>query len=54
MGGGQISAEACPRASAMGTCELGGGAGPIRIFTYDQSSTTSIRDLCSAVDGTMD
>jgi hypothetical protein len=51
--GGQISAEPCPRAAVMGTCELGGGAGPIRIFTYDQSSTTSVTDLCNTMDGAL-
>jgi hypothetical protein len=51
--GGQIRAEPCPRAAVMGTCELGGGAGPIRIFTYDQSSTASVTDLCNTMDGTL-
>jgi hypothetical protein len=51
--GGQVSAEACPRAAVMGTCELGGGAGPIHIFTYDQSSTNDVSDLCNTMDGTL-
>jgi putative hemolysin len=50
--GGQVSAEACPRGAVMGTCELGGGAGPIRIFTYDQSATESVSDACNTMDGT--
>jgi hypothetical protein len=51
--GGQVSSEPCPRAAVMGTCELGGGAGPLHVFSYDQSSTTSVSDLCSAMDGTL-
>jgi hypothetical protein len=51
--GGQVSAEPCPRAAVMGECELGGGAGPLHIFTYDQSSTTSVADLCNTMDGTL-
>lgn len=51
--GGQVSAEPCPRASVVGTCDLGGGAGPLHIFTYDQSSTTSVSELCSTMDGTL-
>lgn len=51
--GGQVSSEACPRAAVMGTCELGGGAGPIRIFTYDQSSTHDVSELCNTMDGTL-
>lgn len=51
--GGQVSAEPCPRAAVMGTCELGGGAGPLHIFSYDQSSTTSVSELCNTMDGTL-
>ena len=51
--GGQVSPEPCPRAAVMGTCELGGGAGPLRVFSYDQSSTASVSDLCNTMDGTL-
>jgi hypothetical protein len=51
--GGQVSSEPCPRAAVIGTCELGGGAGPINIFTYDQSSTRDVSDLCNTMDGTL-
>ena len=51
--GGQVSSETCPRAAVMGTCELGGGAGPLHIFTYDQSSTAAVADLCNTMDGTL-
>ena len=51
--GGKVSPAACPRAAIMGTCELGGGAGPIRIFSYDQSSTNDVSDLCNTMDGTL-
>jgi hypothetical protein len=50
--GGQVSSEACPRAAVMGTCELGGAAGPLHIFTYDQSSTSDVSELCNTMDGT--
>lgn len=51
--GGQVSSEPCPRAAVMGTCELGGGAGPLHIFSYDQSSTASVSELCNTMDGTL-
>jgi hypothetical protein len=51
--GGQVSSEPCPRAAVIGTCELGGGAGPILEFSYDQSSTASVSDLCNTMDGTL-
>lgn len=51
--GGQVSGEPCPRAAVIGTCEVGGGAGPLRIFTYDQSSTSDISELCNTMDGTL-
>jgi hypothetical protein len=51
--GGVVSAEACPRADIVGQCDLGGGAGPIRVFTYDQSSTKQVEDLCNTMDGTL-
>jgi putative hemolysin len=52
--GGQVSAEACPRGAVVGTCELGGGAGPIRVFTYAQDHVERMTELCGAADGELD
>lgn len=51
--GGVVTSEACPRADIVGQCDLGGGAGPIHVFTYDQSAAKQVEDLCNTMDGTL-
>jgi len=52
--GGLVGTEPCPRANVVGHCDLGGGAGPIRIFSYDQAAAKHVSDLCNTMDGELD
>ena len=56
--GGRLGDAACPRDGTIASCELSGGVGPIRVFTYAQESASdqahavsTMDDLCHAADG---
>lgn len=52
--GGQLGNDACPRTGTRASCTLGGGVGPIRVFTYEQEHVERMTDLCGAADGQLD
>lgn len=59
--GGTIGTSPCPRDRVVASCSLTGGAGPIRVFTYEQEdrseqgeAVSRMDDLCSALDGTFE
>lgn len=49
--GGLLGSDACPRVNVRASCTLGGGAGPIRVFTYEEEIVSRMSDLCSTADG---
>lgn len=59
--GGVVGRDPCPRAHVVASCTLGGGAGPIRVFTYaaddpeeQDEAVAKMDDLCAAMDGTFE
>ena len=58
---GTVSSEPCPRERAVGSCSLGGEAGPITVYTYAQRSPTdqadalaTMKDLCEQMSGELE
>ena len=49
--GGLLGNDACPRTGTRASCTLGGGVGPIRVFTYEEEHVERMTDLCGAADG---
>lgn len=52
--GGSLGNDACPRTGTRASCTLGGGVGPIRVFTYAQEHVERMTELCGAADGQLD
>ena len=52
--GGRLGDGACPRGGVLASCTLSGGAGPIRVFTYEQESASDQADAISTMDDLCD